>query len=189
MVENDILANWPNVKHMICRINNDIPVRIPSYPYVLVDRIVLCNCGMEVENNFLLESLAACHDANSKLVMYFTVNTAFVNYLDQMDNLTKSLSFLILKNMTTFEQTLTISLNISKFDTSLLIAPKTLKDFIYWYKCKKYIFDLEERDDNRDKNLPKKIYFLATSSGHFSVHCCNNFTIVHNFDNIITVQT
>ena len=37
---------------------------------------------MEVENHFLLESLAACHDAESKLVMYITVNTAFVNFVE-----------------------------------------------------------------------------------------------------------
>ena len=39
-----ILANWPNGKHIICSINNDIPVRIPSHPYVLVNGSVLCNC-------------------------------------------------------------------------------------------------------------------------------------------------
>ena len=33
--ENEILlANWPNDKHIICNINNDIPVRIPSQPYI-----------------------------------------------------------------------------------------------------------------------------------------------------------
>ena len=58
--------------------------------------------------------------------------------------------------MTTFEQILPISLNISKFDTSLLTAPKTLKDFIHQYKCKKEIFYLEERHDNMDRNLPNK---------------------------------
>ena len=84
-----ILANWPDDKHIICNFNNDVP--IPSHPYVLVNRNVLCNCGIEVENNFLLESLAACHDANSKLVMCFTVSTAFVNYLDSIDDLTDSL--------------------------------------------------------------------------------------------------
>ena len=75
-----ILANWPNDKHIICNINNDIPVRIPSHPYILVNRSVLCNCGIEADNHNLLESLAACNNANSKLIMYFTVNTAFVNY-------------------------------------------------------------------------------------------------------------
>ena len=39
-----ILANWPDDKHIVCNVNNDIPVKIPSYPYVLVNRSVLCNC-------------------------------------------------------------------------------------------------------------------------------------------------
>ena len=63
-----ILTNWPDDKH-ICTINNDIPIKILSHPYILVNRSVLCNSGIEVENNFLLESLAACHDANTNLVM------------------------------------------------------------------------------------------------------------------------
>ena len=113
-----ILANWPNNKHIICNINNDIPVRIPSHPYVLINRSVLCICGIEAESVFLLKSLLACENAISKLTMYFTVNTAFINYLDKFPNLTESLEFLIIRNKTTFEQTLPISFNISKFDQS-----------------------------------------------------------------------
>ena len=66
-----ILANWPNDKHIICNINNAIVIKIPSHPYVLVNRCVLCTCSKEVENHFLLESLAACQGINSKLVMYY----------------------------------------------------------------------------------------------------------------------
>ena len=91
----------------------------------------MCYCGVEAENHFLLESLAACQGVNSKLVMYFTVNTAFINYLDQFPNLTESFEFLIIKNETTFKQTLPISLNISKFDSTLLTAPSNLKDLIH----------------------------------------------------------
>ena len=65
-----ILANWPDDKHIICNVNNDIQVKIPSHAYVLINRSILYNFGIEAENNFLLESLAACHDADSKLVMY-----------------------------------------------------------------------------------------------------------------------
>ena len=107
-----MLANWPNDKHIICNIN-DIPIKISSHPYVLLNRSVLCYCGIEVENHFLLESLAACQDTNSKLTMYFTVNTAFVNYLDKFSSVKESLDFPIIRNKTTFEQTLPISLNIS----------------------------------------------------------------------------
>ena len=72
---------------------------------MLVNKSVLCNCDIEAENHFLLESLAACQDVNSKLVMYFTVKTAFINYLDQFSNLTESLESKIIKSKTTFEQT------------------------------------------------------------------------------------
>ena len=74
------------------------------------------NCGIEADNHYLLESLAAYDNANSKLIMYFTVNTAFVNYLDVFPNLTELLEFLVIKNRTMYEQTLPISLNISRFN-------------------------------------------------------------------------
>ena len=83
-----------------------------------------------MENHFLLKYLAASQDTNSKLTMYFTVYTAFVNYLDKFPNLTESLEFLVIRNKTTFEQTLPISLNISKFDPTLLTASNDLKKLI-----------------------------------------------------------
>ena len=63
--------------------------------------------------------------------MYFTVNTAFVNYLDQFPNLTESAEFPIIQKKTTFEQTLPISLNVSKFDSDLLIAPRRKSERLY----------------------------------------------------------
>ena len=109
-------------------------------------------------NHFLLESLAACHDTNSKLVMYFTVNTTFVNYLDQSTNLTESLEFRIIKKKTTVEQSLPISLNVSKFDSELLTAPRNLKDFIHQYNHKKKFFDVNERHDTTDLTTNKNFF-------------------------------
>ena len=74
-----LLANCPDNKHVICNDNNNIPIKIPSHPYVLINKTVLCNCGMEVEDNFLLESIATCPGKQSDLIMYFTVNTAFMH--------------------------------------------------------------------------------------------------------------
>ena len=116
-----ILENWSNDKHIICNVKNDIPVKIPSHPYVLVNRSVLCNCGIEAENNFVLESLGACHDTSSKLVIYFLVNTAFVSYLDSFESLTDSLKATILLNRTTYEQTLPISLPPPELDSKFYI--------------------------------------------------------------------
>ena len=81
-----IFANWPNYKRIICTHNNNIPINIPSHPYVLLDRSVLCNCNIDAESNFLLESLAACgkHE-KPDLEMYFTVNLALVDYLEQLN--------------------------------------------------------------------------------------------------------
>ena len=89
-----ILANWPNDKHLICNINNDIPVKIPSHPYVLVNRIILCNCGIEADNHHLLESITSCGRRITKLTMYFSINLAFTNYLDMFSNLTDSLTLI-----------------------------------------------------------------------------------------------
>ena len=102
-----ILANWPNDKHSICTINNDIPVNMPSVPYVLINKSVLCSYDIEAENKFLLESITACHDTKSDLAMYFGVDTAFVNYFS---DLIDSLHIPILQNWTTQEQILPISL-------------------------------------------------------------------------------
>ena len=104
-----------------------------------MNRSVLCNCGIEADNHFLLESLAACQDIDPKLelTMYFTVNTAFINYLNKFPTFTEFLEFPIITNRMTFEQTLPVSLNVSKFNHTLLTTSNDLKDFINSYtNCK-----------------------------------------------------
>ena len=81
-----VLANWPNNKHVICNDNNNIPIKIPSHPYVLINRTVLCNCGVEVEDNFLLESITTCPGKQSDLIMHCTVYTMFMYYFDSLTN-------------------------------------------------------------------------------------------------------
>ena len=68
-----VLANWPSFKRIVCSTHNNIPIEIPSHPYVLLNRMILCNCIIEVENNFLLESFAACdlESDSADLEMYF----------------------------------------------------------------------------------------------------------------------
>ena len=113
-----------------------------------------------MENNFILESLATCHDANTNLVMYFMVNTTFTKYTDQF-NLTEDLKFPILTNGTTSEYTLPIYLNDSRFNYSLITAPQTLKEYIAQYKHEKEISDSKERHDidKLDLETPYKGFF------------------------------
>ena len=61
-----ILANWPSCKKIMCVHNNNIPINIPSHPYMLMNRSILCNCDIEAENNFLLKFLAACENLRDK---------------------------------------------------------------------------------------------------------------------------
>ena len=163
-----ILANWPNDKHIICTINNNILIEITIHMYVLFNRSILCNCGIEAGNHFLLESLAACHNMNTKLIMYFTVNTTFTNYINQF-NLMEELEMPILTNKSTSEFTLPVFLNKSTFDDTLLSAPLTLKEYIAQYKHEKEIFDLKERHDIDEldiefsnKNFPTNDFIIDT---------------------------
>ena len=51
-----------------------------------MNRSILCNCDVKAESNFLLESLAACKDSETKadLEMHFTINLAFMNYFNDI---------------------------------------------------------------------------------------------------------
>ena len=135
-----VLANWPNDKHIICNVNNDIPVKIPSHPYVLFNRSILCNCKIEADNHYLLESIATCDNKNPNLVMYFTISMAFTNYLDMFPNLTNPLP--LIKDRTKYEQPLPLNLSIPDFDSSLRHAPTNLRNFMHDYANNKEIFDL-----------------------------------------------
>ena len=159
-----VLANWPNDKHVICNMNNDIPVKIPSHPNVLFNRNVLCNCGIEADIHYLLESLAACNNKAHDLVMYFTINMAFTNYLNMLPNPTIPL---LIRDRTSYEQPLPINLTFPAFNTSLTAAPTKLKNFMHNYaKCKE-IFDFKQRHvstleslNNSNKNFFSNNYIV-----------------------------
>ena len=116
--------------------------------------MVLCNCIIEAESNFLLESIAACDPERDDvdLEMYFMANTAFLNYFDE---LIITLDIPFFHNITRKEHILPISLESNDFDEELLSAPKTLRELVDKYKQRKLSFDRqhktldnEEKDDN-----------------------------------------
>ena len=81
-----ILATGPIIEKIMCSHNNNILINITGHPYVLMNRSILCNCDIEAESNFLLESLAAWEGSETKtdLEMHFTMNLAFMNYFEDM---------------------------------------------------------------------------------------------------------
>ena len=120
-----ILANWPSYRNIMCSHNNNIPINIPGHPYILMNRSILCNCDVEVESNFLLESLAASKGSETKtdLEMDFTINKTLVNYFDDM---IEELGVPVSQNWTTQEQILPISIETFEISSNLLNASKTL---------------------------------------------------------------
>ena len=138
-----ILANWPSYKRIIFTHNNITPVNIPSHPFVLLDRNILCNCDIEAKSNFLLESLAACSEHEKPdLEMYFTINLAFANYLDQLN---ETINIPIDRNWTHQMQILPIFIETSKVSPSLLQAPKTLKEYINQYQENRKLMEIKRK--------------------------------------------
>ena len=129
------VANWSNYKRIIRTYNNNIPVSMPSHPYILLNKNVLCNCNIEAESNFLLESLAACdkHD-KPDLEMYFMVNLAFIDYLVQLN---VTLNTPINRNWMSVKQPIPISLHSFQINPRLMHAPIMLKDFMEQYQEKR----------------------------------------------------
>ena len=85
---------------------------------------VLCNCGIEAEDNFLLESIATYPEKQSVLTMYYTVNTVFMHY---SDSLTDNLQTHISENWIKQEQVFPISLQTFEFDSKLRKVPQRPK--------------------------------------------------------------
>ena len=118
-----ILANWPSFKQIVCTTHNNIPIEIPSHPYWLLNRTMLCNCIIAAENNFLWEPIAACDPDNTDvdLEMYFATNTAFLNYFEVLID---TLEIPFLHNVTMQEHILPISLESDDLYKELLAAPE-----------------------------------------------------------------
>ena len=95
--------------------------------------MVLCNCIIEAENDFLLEPIAACDPERDDvdLEMYFIANTLFLNYFDELIN---TLDVPFFHNIMRQGHVLPISLESDDFDEQLLSAPKTSRELVERYK-------------------------------------------------------
>ena len=131
-----ILANWPKIKYVICKNNHEYPIKILRHPYVLLKRSVLCNCDIHAEEHSLLESIATGPGKQSDMTIYYTVNTAFMPYLDNFREEPKVPSLEMNQNWTTQEEVLPISLQSTPFDNKLLKPSGTLKGLVQQHRQK-----------------------------------------------------
>ena len=154
-----VLANWPSFKRIVCSTHNNIPIEIPSHPYVLLNRMVLCNCIIEAKGNSLLESIAACNPERDDvdLEMFFMANTVFLNYFDE---LISTLAIPFFHNVTRQAHILLISFESDDFDKELLSVPKTLRELVENYKQRKFTFDKQHKTLDNEKEDDN---FIGTS--------------------------
>ena len=92
--------------------------------------------------------------------MYFTVNLAFVDYFNKA---IEDLDIPVLRNWTTQEQILPLSIETFEINPNLLNAPKTLKDLVNQYKNKRKILEIQgQREIEKAKKYSKFGSFLVS---------------------------
>ena len=139
-----ILVNWPSYRKIMCSHNSNILINIPSHPYILMNRSILCNCNVEAESNFLLESPAACKGSETKtdLEMHFTINLAFMNYFD---DIIEELRIHVLRNWTTQEQMLPLSIETFEISQNLFMLQRLYEIWQFSTKTKGIFWTRENR--------------------------------------------
>ena len=75
-----LLANQKAAKSLICSHNHNLPTPLAQFPYVMVNRSLLCHCRLQSGTTHLAKSLASCKDATN-LKLYFTINAAFNHFM------------------------------------------------------------------------------------------------------------
>ena len=130
------------------------------------------------DNHHLLESITSCNKRITKLIMHFTINLVFTNYLHMFPNLTDSLT--LIRDKTSFKHPLPIHINIPHYDSSLNNKPIKLKDFLNNYIC------------TNDKEIfyPQQSHAIHTSSykNFFPNQIVSLFTFTTSIISIVTIM-
>ena len=87
-----LLANMLSTKRLVCSNNFHMAHPVPSYPYVLVNRSLLCNSHLESSLTYVLKSLGSC-STKDKFTMYYSINSAFNHYMSSFGFPSKTLSY------------------------------------------------------------------------------------------------
>ena len=86
-----ILANMLPEKRLICFYDQGPAKPLPSSPYVLVDRKILCHCHIQSGLTYVLKNVGSCNSTSQPKITY-TVNLAFYNFFESFLNLSETLS-------------------------------------------------------------------------------------------------
>ena len=104
--------------------------------------------------------------------MFFTVNLAFLNHLEE---LTEVIDTPIDRNWMHEKQSLPISLESFEINSSLLQAPKTLKDYIRQYQEQNEKLHLHKQSDNTNSKFKT---FISSFIADIIVFCTDLLTVL-----------
>ena len=101
-----VLANMISKKKLSCSDNFHLAKPLPGFSHVLVNRSILCKCRIEGDLIYILQSIGSCSEPTGPLTLYFTANLAFLQFMQEILNLSSNLD----GTPTTAPQLLNISL-------------------------------------------------------------------------------
>ena len=78
-------------KRLVCSQDFYMACPVPSFPDVLVNRSLLCNCHLESGLTYVLKSLGSCLPKH-KFTTYFSINSAFNHYMSTFSFSSKDVS-------------------------------------------------------------------------------------------------
>ena len=144
-----VLANMLPEKRLICTYDQGLAKPLPTSPYVLVDRKILCHCHIQSGLTYVLKNVGSCNSTLQPKISY-TVNLAFLTFFSNFLNQ----SFEFSAQPLSIEQTLPIAMEDFSQDPNFKIYSQDSKVFLkLWHNWHMYTI--------------RRSYFLITKMNFF----------------------
>ena len=134
-----VLANMLPEKRLICTYDQGLAKPLPTSPYVLVDRKILCHCHIQSGLTYVLKNVGSCNSTLQPRISY-TVNLAFLTFFSNFLNQ----SFEFSAKPLSIEQTLPIAMedfsqdpNFKIYSQDSKVFPETLAQLAHVHYQKK----------------------------------------------------
>ena len=134
-----VLANMLPEKRLICTYDQGLAKPLPTSPYVLVDRKILCHCHIQSGLTYVLKNVGSCNSTLQPKISY-TVNLAFLTFFSNFLNQ----SFEFSAQPLSIEQTLPIAMedfsqdpNFKIYSQDSKVFPETLAQLAHVHYQKK----------------------------------------------------
>ena len=142
-----VLANMLPEKRLICTYDQGLAKPLPTSPYVLVDRKILCHCHIQSGLTYVLKNVGSCNSTLQPKISY-TVNLAFLTFFSNFLNQ----SFEFSTQPLSIEQTLPIAMedfsqdpNFKIYSQDSKVFPETLAQLAHVHYQKKLFLNNQNK--------------------------------------------